>query len=231
MKFASPAFGLISGLATAFGFLPHLITLIVVLISGMDPRGATPLILFTIGARLLGEWLFWRKFLPDRLDSEGRFRNWRSVVNQSLLSHPNVSVALIVMLGDICLDATLVYLALQTSISPIWVFLSLLGCQALSSPIQGALSDCFSQKKSLIFALIMGMVAGVAVGELPLDGKIHAPSMYSVHSLLGLASFTLPVQMFIILCGKGLLANLTVIARAAIAQVIKVETIENPRKA
>lgn len=147
------------------------------------------------------------------MDLEVKLKNWRASVHQSLLSHPNVVVALLMILTDALVDITLLYTALKTSMPPIWIFLAFLGCQALSSPIQGAISDYFSQKKSIIFALAIGIVSMVLSLELPLDGKIQEAST--------------PISlMTLILCCKGLLGNLTVISRAAIAEVIKVETLE-----
>lgn len=225
MRMSSPAFGLISGFGTSLGLLPHILTLCVLLMTGIPPRSVTSLIVFTVGAKLLGEWLFWNH-CKRRMDSEPKLKNWRSVINESLLSQPNVIVGLIMILLDAFMDAVLVNVALKTSVPPIWIFLSLLGCQALAAPIQGGLSDIFSQKKSLLFASIMGMIAASAVAGIPLEGKVGETSMYSTISLLSISSFSADVQMLIILCGKGLLANLTVISRAAIAKVIKIETIE-----
>nr|NGX48140.1 hypothetical protein [Chlamydiota bacterium] len=53
--------------------------------------------------------------------------------------------------------------------------------------------------------------------EILLDGNVQETSIYSISSLIGLSSFKPSVQMLLILCSKGILANLTVIARAAIA--------------
>lgn len=222
---SSPAFGLMSGFGTAVGLLPHIATLCLLLMTGIPARSVTSLIVFTIGAKILGEWLFWNH-CKKRMDSEPKLKNWRLVVNESLLSHPNVIVGLIMMLLDAFMDAVLVNLSLKTSVSPIWIFLSLLGCQALASPIQGGLSDIFSQKKSLLFANVMGMIAISALSGVPLEGKSDGESMYSIAGLLGISSFSTNVQMLIILCGKGLFANVTVIARAAIAKVVKIETVE-----
>lgn len=225
MKMSSPAFGLVSGFSTSLGLLPHIATLGLLLMIGIPPRSVTSLIVFTIGAKALGEWFFWNH-CKRRMDSEPRLKNWRLVVNDSLLSQPNVIVGLLMMLLDAFMDVALVNIALKTSLPPIWVFLALLGCQALASPIQGGLSDIVSQKKSLLFATIVGMIAASAVAEISVEGKVGETSMYSPLSLLCISSFSADVQMLIILCGKGLLANLTVISRAAIAKVIKIETIE-----
>ncbi len=225
MRMSSPAFGLISGVFTSLSLFPHILTLCVLLMAGLPPRSVTSLIVFTIAARGLGEWLFW-SHCQRRMDAEPKLKNWRSVINQSLLSHPNVIMGLAMILLDACMDAILVNTALKTSAPPIWIFLSLLGCQALAAPIQGALSDIFSQKNSLVFAMIMLMLAISAAAGMTVEGQTGEPSMYFILEFLGMSSFSADVQILIILCGKGLLANLAVISRAAIAEVIKVKTLE-----
>jgi hypothetical protein len=192
---------------------PHILFLLVILVTG-GPINLIFLVSTTFGAKGLIEWLFWNSF-SNRLNAIPDFKNWKAVVNRSLLDHPNVGVALITILTDIATDVALVYFSLKTSLPMLWIFLSLLGCQALSSPIQGFLSDCFSQKKSLLFALIACLCAIGYATTFHWDGQ---PNDYSK-------------QMLFVLCCKGLLGNVYVIARAAIAKVIKVETIKlNPKK-
>lgn len=223
MRVSTPAFGLISGFGTALGLLPHIGTLCILLVFGFPARSVTSLVVFTVGAKLLGEWLFW-SHCKRRMDSEPNLKHWRSVINQSLWTHPNVSISLLMMAMDGFVDALLITMALKTSLLAIWVFLSILGCQALGSPIQGFLSDCFSQKKCLLFANVVGLLAMVAV--LGVSGEADESLSHSILTLLKLSLFAPTTQMLIILCGKGLFANLTVIARGAIAKIVKVRTIE-----
>ncbi len=225
MKLVTPAFGLISGSRTAMGLLPHILTLCFLLIMGIPPRSVASLVVFTIGAKLLGEWLFW-KYYKYRMDSEDRFKKWRLIVNSSLYSHSNVIISVFMIFLDGLVDVMLVYTALKTPMTPVWIFLALFGCQLLSSPIQGVLSDYFSQKKSMLFAAVVGIVTYILSGELPVYEKIPDSSQFSLLNLIGLSSFTLSMQMVLILCVKGLFGNLAVIARAAIAETIKIETVE-----
>ena len=157
-----------------------------------------------------------------RMDSEISLKNWRMVITQPLISHPNVFVALFMMFADALLEVTLISTALKMSIPPIWIFLSLLGCQALSAPIQGIFSDHFSQKKTLLFACFMGLLFAAAAGVVSLDGEALIVSTLNLPALL---PFTSSIQMLLILCGKGLFGNITVIARATIAEVIKMKTL------
>jgi len=220
MRITTPAFGLISGAGTALGFLPHVLTLCILLVMKIPPKSVTSLVVFTIAAKLLGEWLFWGHF-QRRMDSEPRLKNWRLVTNQALLSHPNVYVALLMMFADFLIDITLVYTALKTPISPTLVFLFLLGCQIISAPIQGVLSDYFSQKKSLLFATFIGMLCIILSLQISPENESAKNSFSNLLSSVSVSNLTI-----ILLCVKGLLGNLTVIARAAIAEVIKVETLE-----
>lgn len=208
MKISTPAFGLMSGTFTLVGLLPHILFLTFIFATN-GPINITFLISTTIAAKVLVEWLFWKSF-SNRLNAIPDLKNWKTVINNSLLSHPNVGVTLLVMLADIVTDATLIHLCLKAALPMLWTFLSLLGCQALSSPIQGFLSDCFSQKKSLLFALIVSLFA---IGFTMTFHWEQQPNDFSK-------------QMLFVLCCKGLLGNVYVIARAAIAKVIKIETIK-----
>lgn len=225
MRISVPAFGLISGVNTALGLFLHLVTLSMILIFGLPKCSITFLVIFTVGAKLLSEWLFWNH-CKRRMDAEPKLQHWRSVVNQSLFSHPNVAISVILILMDGLIDVTLIKIALTTSLPPIWVFLSILGCQFLASPIQGYLSDFLSQKKCLLFANIMALLAVLAVFGISLEEGAKEPLSNAILTLLGLSSLDPTTQMLFILCGKGLFANLTVMARSAIAKVIKIETVK-----
>lgn len=214
MKLTTPAFGLMSGVGASLGLLPHVINLCILLSLGTQLNSIASLVVLTIGAKLLGEWIFWRLCI-SRLNSEKELKNWRSVINNSLFSQPNAVVALVMMFVDAFLDAALIFMAFKTVLPALWIFLVLLSCQMISSPIQGVLPDYFSQRKSLIFASAAGLFAWTLTGA-----HLKNIGEYST-------------KMICILCIKGLLGNLTVIARAAIAEVIKFETLRNskPKKA
>ncbi len=219
MKLMNPSFGTLSGFCTSMGLAPHLLVLALLLIAGVNPS-VIFLIIFTIGAKILGEWFFWTRG-ANRIDEKKDLPSCRIPNNQELLSHPNIWVALIIICVDVLAEGTLVLKALRTSISPILILFVFLGCQALSAPIQGAASDYFSKKKSLLFALIVSMLAIAASGGVSLDGTSKNPSMSSLIHLFCLHLFSPGVQMILILCAKGLLGNTTVIARSAIMEVIK----------
>lgn len=219
MKLSSPSFGVLSGFCTFMGLGPHLLALVLLLVTGISPP-VISLIIFTIAAKFFAEWLFWTKS-SERMNEEKRLGNWRVITNREVLSHPNAWIALIMMFGDALLEAALISMALKTAISPALILFTFLGCQALSAPIQGAVSDYFSQKKSLLFAVVISIAAISAAGDVSLDGSPKQSSKYSLINLLCLYPFTPGVQMILILCAKGALGNITVIARSAIAEVVK----------
>lgn len=80
---------------------------------------------------------------------------------------------------------------------------------------------------SPVFGLMSGF--GTAVGLLPHIATLCLLFMTGIPPrsvLLGISSLSTDVQVLIILCGKGLFANVTIIARAAIAKVVKIKTVE-----
>jgi hypothetical protein len=212
-------FGFISGVATCVGFVPHIAALAFILSTGMDPKHANPLIMFTIGAKALGEWLFWGKFFVTRIDSEKSLKNWRSSTNNDfLLKQPSVIVALLNMLVDSAMDVLLVYMALKTPIPAAWIFLAFVSCQAIAAPIHGMASDYFGRRKSALFSMIMTLLAVMAAMEI--NGMIESGSY--IH-LFGLNHFAASTQMLIVLCAKSLFTGSTVNARAVIADDIQIE--------
>jgi hypothetical protein len=155
--------GLRSGIYSSFAFLPHILVMFFLYIKDIKPY-LVALLVFTILSKLLAEYLFWNTF-NARIDRFVKDRNLE-VVNQSLFFHPNVLVSLGIICADTIAEGVLVLLALKTSLSPFVILLVLLGCQALSSPIQGLISDFSSRKKSLIFAMIITMIAVATMGEI-----------------------------------------------------------------
>jgi MFS family permease len=128
------------------------------------------------------------------------------------------------MCADLLADVMLIHTALKSSIQPSSVFICLLGCQIISSPIQGVFSDFFSQKKSLLFASLIGTLCIFLSSQISQE-KGSAKDIPSI-----LASSISAINLTIIfLCTKGLFGNITVIARAAIAEVIKMETLEKAK--
>ncbi len=217
-----PSFGILSGFCTSMGLAPHLLVLALLLIAGINPP-VISLIIFSIGAKLLGEWLFWTK-AANRMSEQKGSRH--IPINQELLSHPNIWISLIMIGLDALSEAKLVFTALKTPTPPTLILFAFLGCQAISAPIQGAISSYFNQKKSLLFALIISMIAVAVSGGVSLDGVPKNLPMHSLINLLYLSPFTPGVQMIFILCAKGLLGNITVIARSAIVEVIKSKRID-----
>ena len=223
MRRAWPPFGFISGLATTLGFLPHIVALGFFLLSMKNLGPVMILFIFSIASKILGEWLFWGKFLPFRLDRENTLLTWRSTINKALFHQTNVSLSLIFMLVDFLSDVLIVVVALKTLISPTWLLLVFLGCQSIAAPIQGIISDFFCRKKTLLFSLITTALAVLVSLEIA-NGLEPGSSPSFYINLLGLNHFATSTQMLIVLCVKGLLVGTTVTCRASIADSIQIET-------
>src|SRR5689334_18269726 len=84
-----PPFGFISGLATTSSFLVPAIGLGIMGILGSDVKVATPLfIIFAIGVKFTGDWLFWTRMFSKEMDSGENLANWRSLAKNLLLTRP-----------------------------------------------------------------------------------------------------------------------------------------------
>lgn len=95
--------------------------------------------------------------------------------------------------------------------------------QITSHPIFGSPSDLTSRKKSLSFAMISTMMAVAVMGEIN-TGKLPGTSSSSLIKLLYLYPFSRQTQIIIVLCTKTIFGNGAVLARAAMAEVVGVET-------
>lgn len=223
MRIPISALGLASGTATSLSLLPFTLILCFFFKADTSPDFIRSLFAYTICSRLFGEWLFW-KYFRRRMDLDPKLLGWRSIINQSLFFHPNIAAAILVMFIDSCIDAALLYIALIiTPILPIWVFLPFLGCQVLASPVQGIFSDFFSQKKSLLFASLMGILTVFTI-LIILVGKVVYDPTIPLSGILHLVPSTM--QLLFVICIKGLLGNQTVVARGIIAKQIKAEALK-----
>jgi hypothetical protein len=214
------AFGFISGLATTSCFLLPTIALGLVIIFDLDSKVTTTLLIsFVIVTRLLGDWLFWRQMFPQEMDSENNLKDWRSSVKDIIFSHPAAIRSMLDMFIDIVTDGLLIYVALNLSMPPLWIFLAFLGCQAVVAPIQGIVVDRLDKRKCQVFFMIVTVLATVfAMG---IKGS-PTPGFYV--RLFGLDHFTSSAQMLIILLVKWLFVGTTILGKTVIASCIQIET-------
>ncbi|MDN3507102.1 MAG: hypothetical protein P0S96_07730 [Simkaniaceae bacterium] len=213
-----PPFGFISGIATIIGFLPHILFLLgVTLFHGKNITSF--FLLFTIGARILGDWIFWSQIFPRRMDSGENTEAWRSLVKGILYSKPISIGAMFDMVIDAIVDGLLLYVALKVSVYPVLVFLVFSSCQAIGAPIQGMLIFIFTKRNIRLLSVIVSAIATYAALEV--GGLLH---IESYENLLGLTQLGKPAAMLIILSAKCLFTGTTVIAKASIAEAIKIET-------
>lgn len=156
------------------------------------------------------------------MDTEESLKDWRIVVNWSLLSHPNVVIASTYFFVDIAMEGVLIYFAIKLGLSPVWAFLALLGAQAAFSTVQGLISDIYSRKNSLLFTFAMGSLAFLAAETIFLGDRGLLPLL----NALKIPSMELKTQILLILCWKGVFSNVGTVARVAIADVIRAWTLE-----
>ncbi len=224
MRIIMHSFGLVSGIATSTVFLPHALVLLGIIFfhseSRIDP--AVIFLFFTVMARVMGDWLFWARLFPQDMDSGANITNWRSSVKDILFSQPQVIKSMLDMVIDATTDVALVYLAFQTSAPPMWVLFTFSACQAVGAPIQGMVLRIFKRKNVRLFSMIVAALATFLALEI--NGVI-SPESYA--KIFGLSHFSQSIQMLIVLGAKCLLSGTTVIAKETIAEVIKIETIEN----
>ena len=228
MEFNSPLFGMLSGLCTSMWLLIHVAVLGIFLISGANPS-VSSLIIFTVLSKMLAEKLFWKRAI-DRMDEAG-LGNWRDLINRDLILHSNVWMSFLMIFADILLDIVLIYTAFKTSLSPVLILFIFLGCQLLCAPFQGLISDYFNKKKSLFFAIVIGILVFLASGQVFSEGWDEHPSLgLLIIRLLYLSSCNPGVQMIVLLCLKGSLGNITVIARSCIARIVALEAIDEKER-
>lgn len=220
MKTPMPMFGVAAGMATAVGYLPHIVFLAVIAVS--QSRNITPFFLmFTVIARILGDWVFWSQMFPSRLESTGVRSDWRSSVKDILFSKPTSIGAMFDMIVDLGIDALLIYMAIKASASPVLIFLVLSGCQAIGAFAYGMIIYVFSRKGLRLFSMAITALATFAALEM--NGVIPKTSHAGV---LGLDTLAKPIAILLILGAKCLFTGTTVIGKTNIAETIKLETMK-----
>ena len=210
--------GLKSGAYTAVGLIPHALFLIVLKMFKAPLPPIWFLIMFTIFAKLLGEYFFWNSWKDHtKAGTEDYFFD---VPEKMVFSNPNIITAIVAYLLDIGMEAVLIFWSLNASIGPLTVFLTLLLCQIVSSPLQGFFSDYYNRKNQLYFALGVGLIASANMYEI-VSGRATGHSPLSLINLLCLDSFTSSTCIILLLCLKGLMGNVSVIARSLLAEAMQ----------
>jgi len=223
MKIIMPSFGFMSVIANSTIFLPHALFLLgVILLHGKE----APLffLFFTVLARVIGDWLFWKRFFPTEMDSGENFHDWRLSVKGILTSQSAAIKSMIDLVIDAITDVALVYLAFRASAPLMWILFTFSACQAVGAPIQGMIIHFFEKQNVRIFSMLITALATF----LALEINGITPAGYV--NAFGLSYFSPSIQICIVLGAKCLLAGTSVVAKATIAEVIKIETIKNSEK-
>lgn len=225
MKDKMPMFGVSVGIATAFGYIPHVLFLLIIVVS--QSKNATPVFLmFTVLARILGDWIFWTQMFPSRVGSSDSGKDWQLAVKNILFSKSKSISAMIDMVIDAGVDVLLVYMAFKASASPVWIFLVFSASQAAGAFLQGALMYVVSRKGLRLFSMIVTALATLAALEV--NGVV---SNDSYMHMFGLNNIAKPLATLLILGAKCLFTGTSVIGKTNIAETIKLETMKELREA
>lgn len=218
-------FGVSVGVATAFGYIPHVLFLLVIAVS--QSRNITPFFLmFTVIARVLGDWIFWSQMFPSRMDSADSRENWRSSIKDILFSKSISISAMFDMIVDFGIDALLIYMAIKASASPVLIFLVFSACQAIGAVAHGMLIYVFSRKGLRLFSMVITAFATFAALEM----NDVIPKSFHM-DIFGLATLAKPLAILLILGAKCLFTGTSVIGKTSIAETIKLETMKELKKA
>lgn len=210
--------GLKSGVYTSAGLIPHALFLIVLKMFNAPLPSIWFLVMFTIGAKLLGEYFFWNGWKDCTKAANGGY--FFDPPERVAFSNPNIIIAIVGYLLDISMEAVLIFWSLNASIAPLTVFLSLLLCQIVSSPLQGFFSDYYNRKNQLYFALGVGLIVLANMYQV-INGKDSGHSPLSLINLFCLDSFRTSTCIILLLCLKGLMGNISVIARILLAEAME----------
>ncbi|MDN3505083.1 MAG: hypothetical protein P0S95_05875 [Rhabdochlamydiaceae bacterium] len=206
-------FGFRSGISTAIFLFAQAIFIIVAILL-KNSILIIPIIGFTIIAKILGDYVFFTLF-SNSMDSFRELKNWKSIISKRSFFDAHVFIIMVFIIVDFFTDAFLVYGALQIVTSKELIFILLLTTQAICGPIQGVISDVYSQKNSILFAFGIAVIAVFIL----LSNMEGAP-------FLELSILSLETQIFLAIGIKGVFGNIGTIARGALARNIKLETMK-----
>ena len=218
-----PSFGFLSAFYTAATFIPHALFILGVIFfrKGQDPF--LFFLLFTIMARLFGEWIFWTKSFPQEMDTEENDKNWRSSVRSILTSQPPAIRAKNDIVIDTIVDGVLLFFALKSAASPMWVLFVYSICQGVGGLFQGVLIRIVDRQYVRKFSMIVTALATFMV--------LEASGVTSIGyiKMLGLSQFSVSSQILFVIGAKCLLAATAVIAKEIIAETLKIKTMKKLR--
>lgn len=219
MKATMPIFGFSAGIATAFAYLPHILFLSVIAIS-QNKNIPSFFLMFTVGARILGDWIFWSQIFPSRMGSVSSMKDWRLSTKDVLISNPTSIRSMFDIIVDFGIDAFLIFMALKTTASPIWIFLVFSVCQSIGALINGMMIYLFSKKSIWLFSTFVTTLIIFATFQM------NEATPNSAHAdIFGLFNIEKSIAVLLIIGAKCLFTGITVIGKASIAETIGKETI------
>jgi hypothetical protein len=182
-----------SGICTSCGML-NAVLLLAILV-GIGQAGNTiagPLFLF-LCSKGLCEWLFWKR-------AAYLVPSWKGLWAMPSWAWRNLAICCVLILGELTCEIYLVYLCIQSGLLPACGFLYLSGCMVASAWIVGTLIEYLRRKVALI-TMFMGCAIVTSLAFYNFESPVISP--------------------LVLLCCKGLLVHLALIARAAIASTFQ----------
>lgn len=215
-----PSFGFLSSLPITGTLLPHaLVTLgVIFFYKGINPVFFS--LVFTILARITGDWLFWAKFFPKELDTEANEKNWRSSVKSILTSDPIAIKSMFDMVVDIVLDGVLLFIAFKITDSFLWVLFVYSLCHGIGAPVQGILIRVINRRYVKTLSMIVSVLAIAMLLEL--NGSLSEGYL----GKFGLSEFSVFSKTLWIIGANSFCSGTSVIAKELIAETLKLETMK-----
>lgn len=228
MKETAPNFGMLGGISFSITVMPIVVLLFLgCVVPGRLPKTIDWMIVCVFLNRVGAFWLYSR-FFYSRMDDLKGMKSWRKRVSNPVYKHPNCVVALMALFVDAVCEGQLVTVALKSAVSPVWVLLTLLVCQAIAAPIQGFISDIRSQKRSLIFALLIGILSLALISQEFIDA-FFIKELSVLLPALKIASAATSARILCVMAIKGLVGNIFPVAMGAVGAVVYSQTQKKQR--
>lgn len=221
-----PFFGVSAGFATAMGYCPHILFLLcIALIQG---KSFAPLFLmFTLGARVAGDWIFWSQIFPDRMDSTNVRKDWRSLVRGFLFQKEDFKNAIALLTVDVAVDVALIAIALQVIGNSVWVFLIVAIFQAIGSIFFGVMIYSFGKNTAGIVSTVVSLIAiGLAAG---INGIFPSDFSHFYMGIIHSVSISPSTVMLLVLGGRSFFSGISIVAKTKLAETIKKEVTQGVR--
>lgn len=184
---AWPSFATASGICTSIGMLNNVVILGLFLALGIDPNSLGGPIFLIICSKGISEWIFIKR-CSQLIPPPSN-----PALERSRQFTFNLGACFVFALLEVACEISLLIACIHSGMQPAWAFFWLACCMAASGWLVGALAESFRKKEILIY-MVCGCVATL------------------------FAAWAIPEKyLLLLLCGKGLLVHVTLMARSAVA--------------